>query len=120
MRRVSSRAGVPPAATTRCTMPSGPTLQMAAPAHGPGGCPAGCQEGRGCERAHVPSQHPLERFDVAAAGVEVLEVRPCDATGELHGLYAREPGRRPHIQVWMRLVPRPTPSSPSRPRAVRV
>jgi|GEM_PF-4909288 hypothetical protein len=55
-----------------------------------------------------------------ATGVEVLEVGPCDATGELHGLYTREPGRRPHMQVWMRLVPRPTLSFPSRPRAVRV
>jgi len=124
------------------------------------------------ERATTHVSNALcERFDVAAAGVEVLEVRPSDATGELHGLYTREPGRRPHIQVWMRtakhrrvvafrtylrtflhelchhldflllelphsfhtegffkresslfhqLVPRPTPSSPRRPRAVRV
>jgi hypothetical protein len=43
-----------------------------------------------------------ERLDVARAGVEVLEVRPSSETGELHGLYTLEPGRRPQIQVWMR------------------
>ncbi|MFP2912438.1 hypothetical protein ACLESD_46945 [Pyxidicoccus sp. 3LFB2] len=43
-----------------------------------------------------------ERLDVAGAGVEVLEVRPSSDTGELHGLYTLEPGRRPHIQLWMR------------------
>ncbi|MFP2927127.1 hypothetical protein ACLESO_18385 [Pyxidicoccus sp. 3LG] len=43
-----------------------------------------------------------ERLDVAAPEVEVLEVRPSSATGELHGLYTLTPGRRPRIQVWMR------------------
>jgi hypothetical protein len=34
--------------------------------------------------------------------VEVLAVRPSLRTSELHGLYTREPGRTPRIQVWMR------------------
>src|SRR4051812_28587426 len=34
--------------------------------------------------------------------LEVLEVRPRDHRGELHGLYTWEPPRRPLVQVWMR------------------
>ncbi|QSQ22386.1 hypothetical protein JY651_45945 [Pyxidicoccus parkwayensis] len=43
-----------------------------------------------------------ERLGVPPTTVEVLEVRPSSETGELHGLYTQTPGRRPHIQVWMR------------------
>ena len=43
-----------------------------------------------------------ERLDVASVQVEVLEARPSSETGELHGLYTLEPGRRPRLQVWMR------------------
>jgi hypothetical protein len=34
--------------------------------------------------------------------VSVLAVRPTLRASELHGLYTREPGRTPRIQVWMR------------------
>ncbi len=42
------------------------------------------------------------RLDVATAKVEVLEVRPSSDTGELHGMYTLERGRRPRILLWMR------------------
>lgn len=34
--------------------------------------------------------------------IRVLEVRPSDATGELHGLYERDEAGRTRITVWMR------------------
>jgi hypothetical protein len=34
--------------------------------------------------------------------LEVLAVRPSADWGELHGLYTREDGRTPRIQLWMR------------------
>jgi hypothetical protein len=34
--------------------------------------------------------------------IEVLAVRPSADWGELHGLYTREAGRTPRIQLWMR------------------
>jgi hypothetical protein len=34
--------------------------------------------------------------------LEVLAVRPSADWGELHGLYTREAGRTPRIQLWMR------------------
>ena len=34
--------------------------------------------------------------------IEVLAVRPSADWGELHGLYTREQGRAPKIQLWMR------------------
>jgi hypothetical protein len=34
--------------------------------------------------------------------IEVLAVRPSADWGELHGLYTREVGRTPRIQLWMR------------------
>jgi hypothetical protein len=43
-----------------------------------------------------------ERLAVPRVNVEVLEVRPSSATGELHGLYTLTPGRLPRMQVWMR------------------
>jgi len=33
---------------------------------------------------------------------QVLAVRPSSSGGELHGLYTREEGRLPRIQLWMR------------------
>jgi hypothetical protein len=38
--------------------------------------------------------------------VEVLAVRPAAGWGELHGLYTREEGRVPRIQLWMRTARR--------------
>jgi hypothetical protein len=32
----------------------------------------------------------------------VLAARPSSSWGELHGLYTREPGRTPRIELWMR------------------
>ncbi|GHG80408.1 hypothetical protein [Comamonas sp. JC664] len=43
-----------------------------------------------------------ERLGVATTRVEVLEVRPSSSTGELHGMYTLERGRRPLLQLWMR------------------
>jgi hypothetical protein len=34
--------------------------------------------------------------------IEVLAVRPSAGWGELHGLYTRDEGRPPRIQLWMR------------------
>jgi hypothetical protein len=36
--------------------------------------------------------------------LSVLAVRPSSSWGELHGLYTRDPGRAPRIQLWMRTV----------------
>jgi hypothetical protein len=36
--------------------------------------------------------------------LSVLAVRPASSWGELHGLYTREAGRTPRIQLWMRTV----------------
>ncbi len=41
-------------------------------------------------------------LDVPPVTLEVLDVRPRDHGGELHGLYTWEPPRRPLVQVWMR------------------
>jgi hypothetical protein len=41
-------------------------------------------------------------LEVPPVTLSVLEVRPRDATGELHGLYTWEPPARARIQVWMR------------------
>jgi hypothetical protein len=38
----------------------------------------------------------------APVDLTVHAVRPTLANAELHGLYTREPGRRPRIQLWMR------------------
>ncbi|MBN8472977.1 hypothetical protein JYJ95_41275 [Corallococcus exiguus] len=47
-----------------------------------------------------------ERLEVAGVEVEVLETRPSNDEGELHGLYTWAPGQRPRIQVWMRTAKR--------------
>jgi hypothetical protein len=39
---------------------------------------------------------------VAPVAVQVLAIRPISSTGELHGLYTRDRGRPPRLQVWMR------------------
>jgi hypothetical protein len=44
----------------------------------------------------------LRALEVEPLAVRVLATRPRSASSELHGLYTREPGRRPVIQVWMR------------------
>ena len=36
--------------------------------------------------------------------LSVLAVRPSSSWGELHGLYTRETGRTPRVQLWMRTV----------------
>ena len=44
-------------------------------------------------------------LEVEPVDVRVLAVRPAlHSSGELHGLYTREPGRRPEIRVWMRTL----------------
>jgi len=44
----------------------------------------------------------LKLLGLAPVDVQVLAVRPSSSGGELHGLYTREEGRRPRIQLWMR------------------
>ena len=43
-------------------------------------------------------------LQVEPVDVRVLAVRPALRAAELHGLYTREPGRRPEIRVWMRTL----------------
>ncbi|MBN2494350.1 MAG: hypothetical protein JXR96_07170 [Deltaproteobacteria bacterium] len=43
-----------------------------------------------------------KRLDTEPVSVRVLARRPSSAASELHGLYEREPGRRPRLTVWMR------------------
>lgn len=43
-----------------------------------------------------------EALQVPPVTLRVLARRPANATGELHGLYEREEGKRPIIVVWMR------------------
>jgi hypothetical protein len=45
-----------------------------------------------------------ESLRVEPVDVGVLAIRPTLREAELHGLYTREPGRRPRIRVWMRTV----------------
>jgi hypothetical protein len=42
------------------------------------------------------------QLELPPVRVEVLAVRPSADWGELHGLYTREDGRPPRIQLWMR------------------
>src|SRR4029453_14480273 len=42
------------------------------------------------------------QLELSPVRVEVLAVRPSADWGELHGLYTRETGRTPRIQLWMR------------------
>lgn len=41
---------------------------------------------------------------LSPVSLQVLAVRPSARWGELHGLYTRDEGRRPRIQLWMRTV----------------
>jgi hypothetical protein len=43
-----------------------------------------------------------EDLGVPPVAIRVRSVRPADRTGELHGLYTWEHGKRPLIEVWMR------------------
>jgi hypothetical protein len=43
-----------------------------------------------------------EMIGVPAVRVQVLAVRPRADWGELHGLYTREEGKTPVVQLWMR------------------
>ena len=42
------------------------------------------------------------QLELPPVRIEVLAVRPSADWGELHGLYTRETGRTPRIQLWMR------------------
>ena len=42
------------------------------------------------------------QLELSPVRLEVLAVRPSADWGELHGLYTREAGRAPRIQLWMR------------------
>jgi len=42
------------------------------------------------------------QLELSPVRVEVLAVRPSADWGELHGLYTREAGRAPRVQLWMR------------------
>ena len=47
--------------------------------------------------------HTCAQLEVASVStIRVLEVRPSDATSELHGLYERDEAGRTRITVWMR------------------
>jgi hypothetical protein len=42
------------------------------------------------------------QLGLSSIALEVLAVRPRSGGGELHGLYTRDSGRPPRIQLWMR------------------
>lgn len=44
----------------------------------------------------------VSQLELPPVRIEVLAVRPSADWGELHGLYTRESGRTPRIQLWMR------------------
>jgi hypothetical protein len=44
----------------------------------------------------------LRLLGIAPVAIQVLAVRPSSSAGELHGLYTRDDGRPPRIQLWMR------------------
>jgi hypothetical protein len=44
----------------------------------------------------------LRLLGMGPVAVQVLAVRPSTSGGELHGLYTRDDGRPPRIQLWMR------------------
>jgi hypothetical protein len=45
-----------------------------------------------------------QRLALPPVSLQVLAVRPSARWGELHGLYTRDDGRPPRIQLWMRTV----------------
>jgi hypothetical protein len=44
----------------------------------------------------------LRLLGLVPVAIRVLAVRPSSSGGELHGLYTRDDGRPPRIQLWMR------------------
>ena len=55
------------------------------------------------QRAAAALVQELTRaLQVEEVDLKVLAVRPRGRESELHGLYVREPGKRPVIRVWMR------------------
>ena len=42
------------------------------------------------------------QLSLPPVGLQVLAVRPSAKWGELHGLYTRDDGRPPRVQLWMR------------------
>jgi hypothetical protein len=46
------------------------------------------------------------QLSLPPVSLQVLAVRPSARWGELHGLYTRDDGRPPRIQLWMRTVRR--------------
>jgi len=61
------------------------------------------EERRAVEAAAQALAHGLGlQLELPPVRVEVLAVRPSADWGELHGLYTRESGRPPRVQLWMR------------------
>jgi hypothetical protein len=61
------------------------------------------EERRGVEAAASSLALGLgAQLELPPVRIEVLAVRPSADWGELHGLYTREEGRTPRIQLWMR------------------
>lgn len=52
--------------------------------------------------AHALCSGLMADLDVPPVTTKVRSVRPADRSGELHGLYTWEKGKRPVIEVWMR------------------
>jgi hypothetical protein len=52
--------------------------------------------------AQALAQGLARQLELSPLRVEVLAVRPSADWGELHGLYTRESGRTPRVQLWMR------------------
>jgi hypothetical protein len=63
----------------------------------------GREDRRGVELAagHL-GRGMLRVLGLAPVAIQVLAVRPSSSGGELHGLYTRDDGRPPRIQLWMR------------------
>lgn len=53
-------------------------------------------------RAHALCSGITTDLGVPPVTTKVRSVRPADRSGELHGLYTWEQGKRPVIEVWMR------------------
>jgi len=52
------------------------------------------------------ASHLTIMLEVKPVSVRVQDIRPRGADDELHGLYEREEGRKPVIQVWVRTAAR--------------
>ena len=64
------------------------------------------REGRGAVEGVAArlAQGMTRLLGLPPVALSVLAVRPSSSWGELHGLYTREAGRTPRIQLWMRTV----------------